>query len=36
MSDRRAQIRRALDEDLDEVRRLFRAYAAWLLAEVCL
>ena len=36
MSDRRAQIRRALDEDLDEVRRLFRAYAAWLQAEVCL
>ncbi len=36
MSERRAQIRPALDEDLDEVRRLFRAYADWLQAEVCL
>ena len=36
MSERRAQTRPALDEDLDEVRRLFRAYAAWLQAEVCL
>ncbi len=36
MSDRRARIRLALDEDLDEVRRLFRAYADWLQAEVCL
>ena len=36
MSDRRARIRLALDADLDEVRRLFRAYAAWLQAEVCL
>ena len=36
MSDRRVQIRPALDEDLDGVRRLFRAYADWLQAEVCL
>ncbi len=36
MSDRRARIRPAVAADLDDVRRLFRAYAAWLQAEVCL
>ena len=36
MSDRRPRIRPALAPDLDEVRRLFRAYADWLQAEVCL
>ncbi len=36
MSDRRARIRPARAADLDEVRRLCRAYAAWLQAEVCL
>lgn len=36
MSDRRARIRPVLAADLDEVRRLFRAYADWLKAEICL
>ena len=36
MSDRRLRIRPALPADLDAVRRLFRAYADWLQAEVCL
>ncbi len=36
MSDRRARIRPALATDLDEVRRLFRAYAVFLNAEICL
>ena len=36
MSDRRGRIRPAAAADLDEVRRLFREYARWLKAEVCL